>query len=105
MGFKYMTIGIWRRNADGPLSVVTAMGVTLLKFCQLLAINYNRNNQFDPSLYLSTYFTLIMSVTFPLAAAGRDFFLLLEPFGTLRSYIPPIDLLQTSVMLVVWLLL
>lgn len=77
------------------------MGVTLLKFCQLLAINYNRNNQFDPSLYLITYLTLIMSVTFPLAAAGRDFFLLLEPCGSLRSYIPPMSLLHTSIMLVV----
>lgn len=61
MSFKQLTIGIWSGNADGPLSVVTAMGATLLKFCQLLAKNYNRNNQLNLplSLYLSTYITLI----------------------------------------------
>lgn len=53
MSFKQLTTGIWSGNADGPLSVVTAMGVTLLKFCQLLARNYNRNNQFNLSSSLS----------------------------------------------------
>jgi len=52
MSLKQLTIGIWSRNADGPLSGMTAMSATLIKFCQLLARNYNRNNRLSlpPSL-------------------------------------------------------
>lgn len=93
MSFKQLTIGIWSGNADGPLSVVTAMGATLLKFCQLLARNYNRNNQFNlsPSLFILALISHSSpSVTFSLDATGRDFCLLLEPCGTLHPYILPI---------------
>lgn len=34
--FKQLTIGIWSGKGDGPLSVVTAMGVTLLKVLSTL---------------------------------------------------------------------
>lgn len=52
LSFKQLTIGIWSGKGDGPLSVVTAMGVILLKFCQLLVRNYNRNNEFHLCLPL-----------------------------------------------------
>lgn len=52
MSFKHLTIGIWSGNADGPLSIVTARGVTLLKFCQFVARNYNRNSQFNLPLFI-----------------------------------------------------
>lgn len=88
MSFKHLTIGIWSGNADGPLSIVTARGVTLLKFCQLLARNYNRNSQFNLSLFILALISHSSpSVTLSLDATGQDFSLLLEPCGTLQPYL------------------
>lgn len=80
LSFKQLTTGIWSGIGDGPLSVVTAMGVTLLKFCQLLLRNYNRNNEFHLSPFISAVIShSSQGVTFSLDATGWDFSLLLEP--------------------------
>lgn len=76
LNFKQLTIGIWNGIGDGPLSVVTAMGVTLIKFSQLLV----RNNEFHLSAFMSALIShSSQSVTFSFNATGWDFSLLLEP--------------------------
>lgn len=80
LSFKQLTIGIWNGIGDGPLSVVTAKGVTLIKFCQLLVRNYNRNNEFHLSAFISALIShSSQSVIFSFDATGWDFSLLLEP--------------------------
>lgn len=98
LSFKQLTIGIWSGKSDGPLLVVTAMGVTLiLKFCQLLVRNYNKK-QWAPSLSPSPFISALIShssqsVTFFLDATGWDFSLLLEPMWYNTTLNPAYELI------------
>lgn len=93
LSFKQLTIGIWSGIGDGPLSVVTAMGVTLLKSCQFLGRNYNRNNEFHLCAFISAVIShSSQSVTFSLDATGWDFSLLLEPMWYKTALNPAYEL-------------